>query len=216
MKITKRKHTRRKKYYPIAATAPFKILHQDITIIKTLNGVKHYVYIIKDNFRKAVLACKVTTEYSSIVARESFEGVRKRFGLLRNQSFLITDGGVENKVELDLYVNRPGMLWQKLTAQLNIIQSNGMIDAANRLIKQRYLLSKTVDNTTKLKRELEQEVTNMNSMPNGQLFGYSPNEVLNRAIPDRIRFKQQIFEATTNRMEENRKFNCKLSCHLCS
>lgn len=183
LKITRRKHKRRKKYVPITASSPLKILHQDITIIKTLNGVKHYVYIIKDNFSKAILTCKVTTEYSSMVARETFEGVLRKFGLLQTEGFLITDGGSENKGYLEDYLHR-------------------------------YLLPKSVYNTTQLKMELEHAISNLNSMPSGQLFGYSPNEVLDGAIPDRTRFKQQIFEATINRMNENRKFNCKLTCHV--
>ncbi|WP_448103968.1 integrase catalytic domain-containing protein [Pedobacter panaciterrae] len=213
LKITRRKYKRRKKYVPIAASSPLKILHQDITIIKTLNGMKHYVYIIKDNFSKAILACKVTTEYSSMVARETFEGVLRKFGLLQSEGFLITDGGSENKGYLEDYLHKPGMLWKKLTAQLDIVQSNSMIEAANRMLKQRYLLPKSVYNTTQLKMELEHAITNLNSMPSGQLFGYSPNEVLDGAVPDRSRFRQQIFEATTNRMQENRNFNCKLTCH---
>ncbi|KAA5536194.1 transposase family protein [Taibaiella lutea] len=214
LKITRRKHKRRKHYVPIAATAPLKILHQDITIFRTLDGVKRYVYVIKDNFSRAILACKVTTEYSSEIARQTFDGVLQRFGLLKEEGFLITDGGMENKGALDEMLSRPGMLWKRLTAQIDIIQSNCMVEAANKILKYRYLYPKHILNGVDLAYELKKAVEEFNSMPNGQLLGLTPNEVLSGEIPTRGNYKEQIYLATLERMEENRQFECGLSCHF--
>ena len=214
MKITRRKHKRRKKYIPIAATEPLKILHQDITIFRTMNGIKQYVYVIKDNFSRAILGCRVATEYSSEIARQTFDTVLRTYGLMKTEGLLITDAGMENKGALDEMLSRPGMLWKKLTAQLDIIQSNGMVEATNKILKYRYLYPKIISGTVELKDELEKAVIDFNSMPNGQLFGFTPNEVLAGAIPSHEGYKEQIRLATLKRMEENRSFSCRSSCHF--
>lgn len=213
LKITRKRHRRRKKYDPIIATGPLKILHQDITIFKTLNGVKQYVYIIKDNYSRAILGFRVAAEYSSEIARHTFETVLKRFGLMEQEGFLVTDGGMENKGALDEMLNRPGMLWKKLTAQVDIIQSNGMIEAANKILKYRYLYPKSISGMLELEKELQDAVVDFNAMPNGQLYGFTPNEVLSGAIPSNEGYKEQIHLATFKRMQENRIFNCRQKCH---
>ncbi len=214
LKITRKKHKRRKKYTPITATAPLKILHQDITIFRTLNGIKQYVYVIKDNFSRAILGFRVASQYSSEIARQTFESVLKRFELMHQEGILITDGGMENKGALDAMLSRPGMLWKRLTAQLDIIQSNGMIEAANKILKYRYLYPRTISGMLDLEHEIEEAVIDFNAMPNGQLYGFTPNEVLSGAIPSNKRYKEQIHLATYKRIQENRTFNCRLSCHI--
>ncbi len=39
-------------------------------------------------------------------------------------------------------------------------------------------------------------------------FGYTCNEVLNGAVPDKNRFELQLAEARKLRREENRQFQC--------
>ena len=83
-----------------------KVLHQDITIFKTINGVKHYVYVIRDNFSRAILACKATTEYSASFAKQTLESVLQEFDLTDKTRSLITDNGVENKGALQKWLER--------------------------------------------------------------------------------------------------------------
>lgn len=213
LKITRRKHKTRKKYIPIVATAPLQILHQDITIFKTRDGVKQYVYLIKDNFSRAILGFRATTEYSSELARQTFHQVLQNFGLMEKEGTLITDGGSENKGALDDMLAKPGMLWKRLTAQLDIIQSNNMIEATNRILKYRYLYPKIISTGRELTEALEKAITDYNAMPSGQLFGLTPNEVLNGAIPTRGIYKEQINSAIMERIQENRAYNCSLHCH---
>jgi putative transposase len=79
-----------RKYTPYRTDAALKVLHQDITIFKTMNGVKHYIYVIRDNFSRAILACKVATEYNSEVARQTLEQVLQKFGLMNEEGILVT------------------------------------------------------------------------------------------------------------------------------
>jgi hypothetical protein len=75
------------------------------------------------------------------------------------------------------------------------------------------LYPKVITGTVQLKDELEKAVIDFNSMPNGQLFGLTPNEVLAGAIPSSGSFKEQIHFGHLERMQENRSFNCRKNCH---
>lgn len=48
---------------------------------------------------------------------------------------LITDGGPENKAEVDGFVNRDDINMRKTIAQADIIFSNNMVEAVNKRIK---------------------------------------------------------------------------------
>jgi transposase InsO family protein len=214
LKITKKKHKRRKKYTPLKATKPLIILHQDITIFKTFNGVKQYVYLIKDNFSRAILGYTVASEYRSEIAGRTFLSVLRNFGLMEKEGIVVTDGGMENKGEFDKMLEKPGMKWKRLTAQIDIDHSNSMIEATNKILKYRYLYPKVIPTIFELREEIRKAVEEFNDMPNGQLFGFTPNEVLEGAMPSRDVYKEQIYSATRKRMLENQTFNCNLHCRF--
>jgi putative transposase len=192
LNITRKRIKRPKKYIPFRVDEALKVLHQDITIFRTINGIKHYIYVIRDNFSRAILTCKVATEYNSELARQTLEEVLQKFGLMDKEGTLVTDAGIENKGKLDEWLNKPGLLWKKLIAQLDIIQSNSMVEAANRILKYRFLYTKPVADTDELINTLENAVKSYNNTPNGQLYGFTPNEVLAGARPDKHHFKSQI------------------------
>lgn len=212
MNITRRPIKRVKKYQPLCSTSPLKVLHQDVTIYRTVNGVKHYIYVIRDNFSRAILACQVSTVYNSDIARQTLESVLQKFDLLNQSGSLITDDGAENKGELTKWLSTSAILWKKIVAQVDIVQSNSMVEAANKIIKYRYLFSKSILDTSELTKTLELAVENYNSMPNGSLHGLTPNEVLKGAIPDKHFFKSKIHKAKQVRIAANRNVACEQVC----
>jgi hypothetical protein len=177
-----------------------------------MNGVKHYIYVIRDNFSRAILACKVATEYNSEIARQTLEEVLQKHDLMNREGALVTDDGGENKGKLEEWINKPGLLWKKLIAQLDIIQSNSMVEAANKILKYRFLYPKQVANTDELIIALKNAVRSYNQIPNGQLYGFTPYEVLAGALPDKHHFKSQIALGIKQRLTENQHFPCKMGC----
>lgn len=89
-----------------------------------------------------------------------------------------------------------------------------MIEATNKILKYRYLYPKIIPTIFELKEEIRKAIEEFNDMPNGQLFGFTPNEVLEGALPNRESYKEQIHSATRKRMLENQTFNCTLHCHF--
>lgn len=212
LNITRKAIRKTKKYKPLKATKPLKILHQDITIFKTINGVKHYIYVIRDNFSRAILACQVATVYNSDIAKQTLESVLQKFDLLNQSGSLITDDGAENKGELTKWLASSAMLWKKIIAQVDIAQSNSVLEAANKILKYRYLFPKPIMDTSELTKTLELAIESYNNMPSGQLHGLTPNEVLNGAIPDQHFFKSKIRQAKQDRIATNRHIACDIIC----
>lgn len=89
LNITRKPIKRPKKYIPFVADKALTVLHQDITIFRTINGIKHYIYVI-DNFSRAILACKGAIEYNSEMARQTLEEYCKTLVLwIRKEHLLL-------------------------------------------------------------------------------------------------------------------------------
>lgn len=136
----------------------------------------------------------------------------EKFDLRKQSGSLITDDGTENQGKLTKWLASSATLWKKIVAQVDIIQSNSMVEAANKIIKYRYLFPKPIMDTSELIKTLELAVENYNNMPNGQLHGFSPNEVLTGTIPDKHFFKSKIQKAKQDRIATNRKVACEQVC----
>jgi putative transposase len=91
---------KRKQYDPLRAPEPNHTWHADVTIVKTLDGVKNYVYLIVDNYSKLIINWKVSTKCNGEIRAQTIrEAVYQEFGEDLNptkQIDLIVDGGTEN------------------------------------------------------------------------------------------------------------------------
>jgi putative transposase len=125
---------------------------------------------------------------------------------------LLQDDGMENKGKLGGVDKQAGLLWKKLIAQLDIIQSNSMVEATNKILKYRFLYPKQVANTDELIIVLKNAVRSYNQIPNTHLYGFTSNEVLVGALPDKHHFKSQIALGIKQRLTENQNFPCKMVC----
>ncbi|MCK5368457.1 MAG: hypothetical protein KAQ62_07885, partial [Cyclobacteriaceae bacterium] len=76
----------------IRASNPLQILHIDVTIFKPLDNTKVHIYLIIDNFSRAILIWNASIKYSSSIAMTILnESISKHS--IRPDSTLITDGG---------------------------------------------------------------------------------------------------------------------------
>ena len=212
LNITRKPIRKPRNYKPLSSIAPLKILHQDVTIYRTVNGVKHYIYVIRDNFSRAILACQASTVYNSEIAKQTLESVLQKFDLLNETGSLITDDGAENNGELTKWLASSATLWKKIVAQVDIVQSNSMVEAANKIIKYRYLFPRPIIDTSDLTETLALAVESYNNMPCGVLYGLTPIEVLQGAVPDKHFFKSKIQQAKQDRIVTNRRIACDSIC----
>ena len=112
----------------------------DVTIFRFPDHTRAYIYLIIDNFSRAVLNCKVSTELRARTSFENIEEVFDRYNLykLKDAVELIVHDGSENKAEVDAFVNSHPENLRKLVAQVDIVQSNSMVEAANKILKYQY------------------------------------------------------------------------------
>jgi putative transposase len=203
---------RRKKHLTgIRAGWPKQIIHMDVTAFRTLDNCRVYIYLIIDNFSRAILGCKVSREYRCSIALENLREAVEKHGLFKTGARidLITDGGSENTCcTFNNFLELNSENIQRLIAQKDIIFSNSMIESVNKKIKYQYLYRKDMANFQAAEKYIPIAADNFGNKPHGPLFGYTPNEVLAGAMPDKYRFAGNITAARKIRIEENRKRAC--------
>jgi hypothetical protein len=73
---------------------------------------------------------------------ENLKEVCNKYDLSKSSVQLVVDDGPENNGCVNEFLSIPGIQLKKLIAQLDIRQSNSMIEAANKRIKYDYLFTK--------------------------------------------------------------------------
>ncbi|WP_207761507.1 DDE-type integrase/transposase/recombinase, partial [Leptospira perolatii] len=196
----------------VRANSPFQLLHMDTTILHTTDQTKVFIHIISDNFSRAILGWKVSLASSSNIAKQNLQKVYTTFNLSNKDNvYLLCDGGAENFGFVDQFINLPEIRIRKLIAQVDIKYSNSMVEAIHKKMKYEFLFRIPQRNLKDVIQTLRKAVPEYNHRPSGVLFGYSPWQVLNGAIPDKFRFSYKIKEAASNRTLINSNSLCK-SC----
>ncbi len=133
---------KKKKSYTkgISAVFPNQVWHADITVVKSLDGMKNYVYLLMDNYSKYIINWRLESVVSGEIRTYTIkEGYQEHIKGLKNLQ-LIMDGGPENNNHnMDNYIGSEGINISKLVAQKDIPYSNSQIEVQNMLIKYRYL-----------------------------------------------------------------------------
>ncbi|PJZ71481.1 transposase [Leptospira perolatii] len=192
----------------IRANSSLQLLHMDTTLLRTLDGSRVYIHFIMDNFSRAILGWKTSLQWNSKNTMLNLKEVCHKFDLFYKPLHLLCDDGSENAGAVNNFLLEPGVSIRKLTAQVDIIFSNSMIEAVNKKMKYEFLFPSKPFSIQDVQKTLEKAVPEFNSRPNGVLFGFTPNEVLAGAIPDKFRFSTQIKDAATKRVQVNQNNHC--------
>lgn len=203
---------RRKKYATgIRAEAPKKIIHMDVTVFRPMDNTRVFVYLVVDNFSRAILSYFASTEYRCKIALKNLQTACENHNLFDAECRvdLITDDGSENSCDSFinfLEVNEHTI--RRLVAQKDITFSNSMIEAVNKKLKYQYLFRKDLVDFSETVKYLDYAVENYLNKPHGALWGFTPNEVLNGAVPDKYRFRSGIINSRKVRIEANLITSC--------
>ena len=161
----------------------------DVTIFRPSDHSRVYIYLIMDNFSRAILGWKASLQYSSEIALENLKEVCHKYGLLKSDVQLVVDDGPENNGCVNDFLSTPGIQLKKLIAQVDIRQSNSMIEAANKRMKYEYLFTKELLNFDAVKIYLSSAIESFNNKPLDLLTAYTPLEVLHGADPHKTDLK---------------------------
>jgi putative transposase len=100
------------------------------------------------------------------------------------------------------------MLWKKMIAQLDIVQSNSMVEAANKILKHQFLHHLYFETKEDLIAALPGILKAYNNRPALCLHGLTPQEVLDGKKPDKDFYKIHKIAASQLRVATNQKINC--------
>ena len=195
----------------IRANRPLQVLHADTTVFRTADNGKNYIYLIQDNFSRAILSCKVAPECKAQIAFENLTAVQAEY--LRHAEIescqLITDDGSENFGPVKgLVASSRSPSLRHLIAQKDITFSNSMIEAANKQLKYRFLYHHHIPDHSALVKYVGAAVLDYNHRPHAVLNGLTPFEVLHGGQFDQAADQQQIPMAKRTRIAQNKIAKC--------
>lgn len=197
-----------KLYFALKAIKPFAILHMDVTIFRPIDRSKVYLYVLMDNFSRCILGYTCSMQFSPSNTKLVLETAYAKHNLkLVDEVTIVSDDGVENKSLVDEFVSSFYNL-NHVIAQKDIVQSNSMVEAVNKRLKYDFLFTKPLADFAAVESFLVDAIASYNAKPLFSLSGYSPNEVLQGAIPSNTRFANEIANATTIRKNANTSFRC--------
>lgn len=201
---------KRKKRKPKKSKFRAKKLHQiwhaDITQVRTGDGNKSYIYVIIDNYSRAILSYAVKRE---IKAKYSLEVLKDA---VRNhspeESKYITDGGPENRsIEMKEYLANEEKRIKHLIAMKDIHYTNSMIERVFKTIKGEFDKIFQAENYEELTHALESIINDYNNRPRSEHVIYTPAEVL-QGNNNWMDLKETLAESIKKRLATNQTCSC--------
>jgi putative transposase len=201
----------------VRASYTHQFWHADVTVFKTLDNVKAYIYLVVDNFSRAILSWDVSIHLSASIRLDSIKDAYNKFILntnnINNDVHLIVDGGSENNNYIvDEYISTVSI--KKLIAQKDIIFSNSLVESVNKIIKYRSLFLHNIPDINALKKHLDEFIPVYNDIrPHVSLNGLTPNEVLTGFDPNNSEHLKSVNIRYNDRISHR---NNPISCSVCS
>lgn len=207
---------KRPKYKPIIADQIHQIWHADITIFKTLDGVKYYIYTVMDNYSRFILSWRIEKVVSAKIRLETIQSaIHTNLEKTNPNSSiqLITDGGPENiNTTLKEFMDENSATIHQAIALKDIVQSNSMMESFYRITKYTWLYRKKIKNFKQLHHEFEKWMQEYHfEKPHYALGIHTPHEVLNGA-DKKQNFSQRMKDAARKRRAFNKNVRCNKKC----
>ncbi len=204
-------HRRKNHHIGIRSAALLQLLHADVTVFKPLDHIKAYIFIVQDNFSRAILDYAISLECKAQIMMELIRNVHHRY--LKPASIpgcqFMTDDGNENYGEVtDFVASSANPALQHIIAQKDIEYSNSMVEAAHKNLKYRFLYHKTIPDYKSLCEYLPQAVEDYNNRPHAVLSGLTPLEVLNGRTVSATLLSTEMNEAQQARLTANKAQQC--------
>ena len=208
---TRKRFKKVRKKNSVRADFPNQIWHMDVSIYKTLDGMKYYIYSIIDNFSRKILAFDYSTELS---AKTRLKSLKTAIGSLdqKQNIELIVDGGSDNNNKtVSGFIKNCHVNLVKKVALKNVVYSNSMIESSFRTLKSYYL--KTGIPSDDFPNELSNAIEDINyKQPHYAHLIYTPDEIYQK--PDLKPIFPKLQELKQQRLQDNQGSNCDSDCKL--
>jgi putative transposase len=197
----------------IRASRPDEFWHADVTEIRTADGVKHYLYLVADNFSRKILSWALSLKLRGAIRMETLREAFSNSGRPTNTT-LVVDGGPENHNHtVKDFLSSPTVSIQMITAQTDVSFSNSLVEAVNKILKSRYIRLKAPPDGAALQRVLEWAIDDYNNLrPHTSLQGLTPSEVYSGVVLESLRIPEKVKSAQRARIQRNRQNFCRIGC----
>ncbi|MFC4636453.1 transposase [Dokdonia ponticola] len=204
---------RRKKsddYHPVRTSKPNEIWCADVTIFKTVDNVKHYIHFLIDHYSKMILGYRIEKSASAIAIKSLIQNACIEHQPEKLQ--FLTDGGSENvNATVANFINSPDIPIKHIIAQNDVVFSNSMIEAINKIIKHQFLHHKEINNGNQLIRVMADTISIYNTIrPQMSLGGNTPEETFSGLSIDISKYTHNFKELKQLRLTQNKKNACKV------
>lgn len=197
---------RKKNTISVRAERPHQIWHADITVFVTADNVKHYIYVVVDNFSRKVISWLVARSVSAKLRGATVEEAVKNVKAAYPEITLITDGGPENNLQKLLDTLEQQVLHK--VALVDVHYSNSLIEAHNKLIKYNYLYRMGIPDGQRLRKIFPAVVDDFNNRPHISLNGLTPNEAEQNLSLNAEQLCLYKKKATEERKNYNQTHHC--------
>lgn len=197
-------------YNPVKTNKPNKLWCADVTIFKTNDSVKHYIHFLMDHFSKYIIGYKICSSSSSKAIKELIKNAYQKHK--PDKLVFLTDGGSENvNITVSNFINSPDIPIEHIIAQKDVVYSNSMVEALNKVIKHQFLFPKNITNKKHLQKKLQESVSVYNEIrPQMSLGGNTPIETFNGMTIDISKHTQNFNEQKALRRQLNKQSRCKV------
>lgn len=202
---TRPKPRRKKRNISVRAERPHQLWHADITVFITPDQVKHFIYLVVDNFSRKILAWKIAPDVKARHRKETIDKALLTLPYPSEYISLLTDGGPENKALS--FTNGTSCIQQQI-ALVDVHYSNSLIEAHNKLIKYNYLYRMDIADGSQLEKVFPAIADNFNNRPHISLHGLTPNEAEQNASLDRDQLLLYKKKAREERIHHNKTNRC--------
>jgi putative transposase len=193
----------------IRAKQPNEIWHLDVTVLCLLDGTRLYLHGVVDNFSRRVLAWRLAEKLDPSTTCQVLAEAAKNLQGGGSPVSVLTDSGVENVNDtVDEFLS--GGLLRRVLAQVEILESNSLVEVWWRGLRHQGLYLNTLDTAAAVRRLVAFYVKEFNqAMPHSALNGRTLDEVYfgkGDDIPVKLAAERQV--ARASRLAENRALAC--------
>jgi putative transposase len=193
----------------LRAVRPNEYWYVDTTVIRLLDGTKPYLQAVLHDFSRRILAWHLAQKLSPLTTCKILADAARYLPTRAPEVAVITDGGRENVNGTVDAALGTGPL-RRVLAQIDIVESNSILEAWWRSLRHQWLYLNTLDTATAVRRLVAFYVTEHNEvLPHSALNGRTPDEVyFGRAedIPEELAGARKV--ARKERLAANRNLSC--------
>lgn len=193
----------------LKTTKPNEVWCADVTIFKTADGIKHYIHILMDHFSKKILGYRVECSSSGKAIRALLQDAYLKYR--PESTMFLTDGGSENvNTKVGLLLNSLNNNIIHRIAQRDVLFSNSMIEAFNKVLKHQFLYPHNIGSRKQLEKVLHEAIIIYNNhKPQINLGGNTPTETFNGVPINLKKYSSGFKDQQLIRIAQNKRNSCK-------